>query len=91
MAPLHMASVGVTQRGIGLIYSIGAVLGAGVLFLLAQIHRSERRPAIAIAACSLAAIMTAALALPLSRRTFVEIVVILGADSSRPCTRSRIR
>jgi MFS family permease len=77
LAPLHMASVGLTQRDIGLVYSVGAVLGAGMLFLLAQIRRSERRPAIAIAACSLAAVMTAALALPLSRRTFVELIVIL--------------
>jgi hypothetical protein len=72
-----MASLGVTQREIGIVYSIGAVLGAGMLFLLSRVHRSERRPQIAVAACSLAAIMTVALALPLSRRTFVEIVVVL--------------
>jgi predicted MFS family arabinose efflux permease len=77
LAPLHMASLGVTQREIGIVYSIGAVLGAGMLFLLSRVHRSERRPQIAVAACSLAAIMTVALALPLSRRTFVEIVVVL--------------
>jgi MFS family permease len=77
LAPLHLASVGVSQSEIGGVYSIGAVLGAVMLFLLARIQQSRRRLKIAIAACVLTSAMTAGLALPLDRHTFVGFVIVL--------------
>ena len=82
LVPLHLSSLGVDRSGIGLVYSVGAVLGGGAVVLTARVGDRVGRVPLAAAACAALAVLTAAFALPAGIGVFVGLVIACSAAQS---------
>jgi MFS family permease len=82
LVPLHLSSLGVDRSGIGLVYSVGAVLGGGAVVITARVGDRVGRVPLAAGACAALAVLTAAFALPAGIRVFVGLVIACSAAQS---------
>ncbi len=82
LVPLHLSSLGVDRSGIGLVYSVGAVLGGGAVVLTARVGDRVGRVPLAAAACAALALLTAAFAIPAGIGVFVGLVIACSAAQS---------
>jgi MFS family permease len=82
LVPLHLSSLGVDRAGIGLVYSVGAVLGGGAVVITARVGDRVGRVPLAAGACAALAVLTAAFALPAGIGVFVGLVVACSAAQS---------
>jgi MFS family permease len=82
LVPLHLSSLGVDRSGIGLVYSVGAVLGGGAVVLTARVGDRVGRVPLATAACAALAVLTAAFAVPAGIGVFVGLVIACSAAQS---------
>ena len=82
LVPLHLSSLGIDRTGIGLVYSVGAVLGAGAVVTTARVGDRVGRVPLAAGACAALAVLTALFALPAGLAVFVVLVVAAAAVQS---------
>jgi MFS family permease len=82
LVPLHLSSLGVNRSGIGLVYSVGAVLGAGVVIITARVGDRVGRVPLATGACAALAVLTACFALPAGIAVFVGLVIACSGAQS---------
>jgi MFS family permease len=82
LVPLHLSSLGVDRSGIGLVYSVGAVLGAGVVIITARVGDRVGRVPLATGACAALAVLTACFALPAGIAVFVGLVIACSGAQS---------
>jgi MFS family permease len=82
LVPLHLSSLGVERSGIGLVYSVGAVLGGGAVVVTARVGDRVGRVPLAAGACAALAILTAAFTLPAGIGVFVGLVIACSAAQS---------
>ena len=82
LVPLHLSSLGVDRSGIGLVYSVGAVLGAGVVIITARVGDRVGRVPLAAGACAALAVLTACFALPAGITVFVGLVIACSGAQS---------
>lgn len=82
LVPLHLAGLGLNRSGIGLVYSVGAILGGTAVVITARVGDRVGRVPLAAGACALLAFLTALLALPTGLGIFVALVIaVSGAQS----------
>src|SRR5690242_11464646 len=82
LVPLHLSSLGVDRSGIGLVYSVGAVLGGGAVVITARVGDQVGRVPLAAGACAALAILTAGFTLPAGIGVFVGLVIAASAAQS---------
>ncbi|HEX5558732.1 MAG TPA: MFS transporter [Gaiellales bacterium] len=82
LVPLHLSSLGVDRSGIGLVYSVGAVLGGGAIVVTARVGDRVGRVPLAAGACGVLAALTAAFTLPAGISVFVALVIACSAAQS---------
>jgi MFS family permease len=79
---LQLSSLGVDRSGIGLVYSVGAVLGGGAVVITARVGDRIGRVPLATGACAALAVLTAAFTLPAGIGVFVGLVIACSAAQS---------
>jgi MFS family permease len=82
LLPLHLSSLGIGRSGIGLVYSVGAVLGSVAVIVTARIGDRVGRVPLAAFACAALAVLIALFALPSGVGAFVALVIaVTGVQS----------
>jgi MFS family permease len=82
LVPLHLASLGMDRTGIGLVYSVGAVLGAVAVVTTGRVGDRVGRVPLAAGACAALALLTGLFALPAGLAVYVVLVVVAAAVQS---------
>jgi MFS family permease len=82
LVPLHLSSLGMGRTGIGLVYSVGAVLGAVAVVTTGRVGDRVGRVPLAAGACAALALLTGLFALPAGLAVFVVLVVASAAVQS---------
>lgn len=82
LVPLHLSSLGMDRTGIGLVFSVGAVLGAVAVVTTARVGDRVGRVPLAAAACAVLAVLTGLFAVPAGLAVFVVLVVVAAAVQS---------
>jgi MFS family permease len=82
LVPLHLSSLGVNRSGIGLVYSVGAVLGGTAVVITARVGDRVGRVPLAAGACAALALLTASFTLPAGIGVFVGLVIACSAAQS---------
>ncbi|HET7172599.1 MAG TPA: MFS transporter [Gaiellales bacterium] len=82
LVPLHLSADGIARSGIGAAYSVGAMLGAVAILLTGRAGDRVGRVPLAAAACTILAVLSGVLALPLSAALVVAVVIAVGPVQS---------
>ena len=82
LVPLHLSAVGVERSGIGAAYSVGAMLGAVAILATGRLGDRVGRIPLAAAACTMLAVLSGLLTLPLSAGLVVAVVIAAGPVQS---------
>jgi MFS family permease len=82
LVPLHLSAVGVERSGIGAAYSVGAMLGAVAILATGRLGDRVGRIPLAAAACTMLAVLSGLLTLPLSAALVVAVVIAAGPVQS---------
>jgi MFS family permease len=82
LVPLHLASLGLDRSGIGLVYSVGAILGGMAVIITARVGDRVGRVPLAAGACAALALLTALFAVPAGLDTFVALVIAASGVQS---------
>jgi MFS transporter, DHA1 family, solute carrier family 18 (vesicular amine transporter), member 1/2 len=82
LVPLHLSAAGVERSGIGAAYSVGATLGAVAILASGRLGDRVGRIPLAAGACTILAVLSALLTLPLSAALVVAVVVAAGPVQS---------
>lgn len=82
LVPLRLAADGIERSGIGAVYSIGAVLGAVAILLTGRAGDRVGRIPLAAAACTVLAVLSGLLALPLGAALVIAVVMAAGPVQS---------
>jgi MFS family permease len=79
LVPLQLSSLGMNRTGIGLVYSVGAVLGAVAVVTTGRVGDRVGRVPLAAGACAALALLTGLFAFPAGLAVFVVLVVVAAA------------
>ena len=82
LVPLHLSSLGMNRTGIGLVYSVGAVFGAGAVIMTARVGDRVGRVPLAAGACAALALLMGLFTLPAGLAVYAGLVVIAAAVQS---------
>jgi MFS family permease len=82
LVPLHLARLGLDRSGIGLVYSVGAILGGTAVVITARVGDRVGRVPLAAGACATLALLTALFALPAGLGIFVALVIAASGVQS---------
>jgi MFS family permease len=82
LVPLHLASLGLDRAGIGLVYSVGAILGGAVVVVTARVGDRVGRVPLAAGACAALALLVALFAVPAGLGAFIALVIAASGVQS---------
>ncbi|HEY3763918.1 MAG TPA: MFS transporter [Gaiellales bacterium] len=82
LVPLHLSSLGLDRARIGLVYSVGAMLGGAAVVVTARVGDRVGRVPLAAGACGALALLTALFALPAGLGVFVVLVIAASGVQS---------
>ena len=82
LVPLRLAADGIERSGIGAVYSTGAVLGGIAILLTGRAGDRIGRIPLAAAACTVLAVLSGLLALPLGAAVVIAVVMAAGPVQS---------
>jgi MFS family permease len=82
LVPLHLASLGLNRAGIGLVYSVGAILGGTAVVITARVGDRVGRVPLAAGACAALALLVALFAVPAGLGVFVALVIAASGVQS---------
>jgi len=82
LVPLHLSSLGLDRAGIGIVYSVGAVLGGAAVVVTARVGDRVGRVPLAAWACAALALLVALFALPAGLGVFVALVIAASGVQS---------
>jgi MFS family permease len=82
LMPLHLGDEGVSQSALGLLYAVGALLGAITITITGRISDRRGRLPIARIACPLLGLVVAVLLLPLGTVAFAAMLVVIAPVQS---------
>ncbi len=82
LVPLHLAGLGLDRAGIGLVYSVGAILGGAAVLVTARVGDRVGRVPLAGGACAALALLVALFALPAGLAVFVGLVIAASGVQS---------
>jgi MFS family permease len=82
LVPLHLSGLGLDRSGIGVVYSVGAILGGAAVVVTARIGDRVGRVPLAAGACAVLALLVALFALPAGLAVFVGLVIAASGVQS---------
>jgi MFS family permease len=82
LVPLHLSSLGLDRAGIGIVYSVGAVLGGAAVVVTARVGDRVGRVPLAAWACAALALLVALFAVPAGLGVFVALVIAASGVQS---------
>ena len=82
LVPLHLSGLGLDRAGIGIVYSVGAILGGVVVIVTARVGDRVGRVPLAGGACAALALLVALFALPTGLTVFIGLVIAASGVQS---------
>jgi MFS family permease len=82
LVPLHLSGLGLDRAGIGLVYSVGAILGGVAVVVTARVGDRVGRVPLAAGACAVLALLVALFALPAGLTVFIALVIAASGVQS---------
>jgi MFS family permease len=82
LVPLHLSSQGLDRAGIGVVYSVGAILGGAAVVVTARVGDRVGRVPLAAGACAALAIVVGLFAIPAGLAVFVGLVIAASGVQS---------